>query len=89
MRLHIKLPTRVTTVTLHDMLYQLLSLKITGKPDSKNQVMNWLSQKLSDRLGKLPKRSSMNTGLSQYAVEEILEEIVQPEILKEYDNVNC
>ncbi|WP_100551053.1 hypothetical protein [Caedibacter taeniospiralis] len=89
MRLHIKLPTRLTTVTLHDMLYQLLSLKITGKPDSKNQVMNWLSQRLSDRLGKLPKRRSMNTGLSQYAVEEILEEIVQPEILKEYDNVNC
>ena len=88
MRIHIKLPQRKTMITVHDMLYHLISIHLTNHFDDKKIISKWLSNQLYQRLGNLPRRSGKSENLAKYAVEEILKEIIRPEITEKYNQLN-
>ncbi len=47
-----------------------------------------VSNQLYQRLGNLPRRSGKSENLAKYAVEEILKEIIRPEITEKYNQLN-
>lgn len=85
--IHIDLPSRTTTVTIHETLYHLISLKLTNEVDAYRRVREWLSQRCTDQLGDWPKSSGVRQNLSKYAVDIILSEVAQKELIDRYNNI--
>ena len=86
--LHIYIGERRTTVTIHPTLYALISLKLAGEIKARSIVSKWLSEQLTDQLGaNYPKRRSVNSRLSKYAVDAIATKIASPKLMKQYEDI--
>lgn len=81
MKLTIKFKSENISIELDNMIYHLASIKITGKPDSKEKITDWLSQILSERLGDFNGSAEQ---LLEYANEEILKILCDDELIKKY-----
>jgi len=81
MKITIKFKSESISIKLDDMIYHLASIKITGEPDSKEKIANWLSQTLIERLGDFNGSAEQ---LLPYANEEILKTLCSDDLIKKY-----
>lgn len=89
-RLHVKLTSRVTTITVHRTLYDLLSLKLTGELNQRKTIVNWLSKRLVEVMGDVPKRrkfEKMSYSIAHYAADIIISEIADSELISQYEHL--
>ncbi len=87
-RLHINTGTRITTVSLNETLYQLMSVKLTGELNQRSEVSRYLSKRLQDKHGcHYGKRSSVNIGISGWITDIIISDICGGELLAAYDKL--
>lgn len=81
MKLAIKFKSESISIDLDNMIYHLASIKLTGKPDSKEKIANWLSKTLSERLGDYNGSAQQ---LLAYANEEMLKTLCSDALIKKY-----
>ena len=86
--LHIHIGQRRTTVTLHPTLYALISVKLAGELNARATVSKWLSEQLTQMLGKHhPKNKGASNQLSKYAVDVIASKIASANLLKKHQDL--
>lgn len=88
-KITIKIAGRVTSITMQEILFRLLSLKLSGRTDDVRTVSKWLENRLTDHLGTSTLsigRESTISGLSAYCSMYALEEVAQADLLKIVDN---
>ncbi len=86
--LHIHIGERRTTVTLHPILFQLASLKLSGQMSAKAEVGKWLSQTLTAQLGENhPKNQGATNGLTRYATDAIISIIADAQLYAQWQTI--
>ena len=81
MKIAVKFKSETINIKLDNMIYHLASLKLTGKPENKEKLTDWLSQTLSERLGDF---NGTSEKLLEYANEEILKTLCSDALIKKY-----
>ncbi len=84
-RLHLYLIDRTTTVTIHQSLYHLLSVSLTGELNARATVMHWLSDQVNTKLGKVPKKSYGFIG--KYVTDIIISNIADHKLYAKYETL--
>ena len=77
---------RTTTITVHPTLFELLSIALTGRLDARKAVVEWLSDRITTRLGKVPKGTHGFIG--KYVTDTIVSKIADPKLWAEYEKLS-
>ncbi len=72
-----------SSITLHGIFYQLLSVALSGNLNARSAVVKWLSDKIVDQFGEAPKGTHKFIG--KYATEIVISEIAGKTPLKNYE----
>ncbi|WP_440998347.1 hypothetical protein [Cysteiniphilum litorale] len=93
-KIHIKLTDRMTSITVHETLFNLLSIKLTGTIDdkkSKSTITHFLSDHIVERMGNsVPKRDKnyrYSSKITKYANDIIISEIADKTLLDQYNQI--
>lgn len=83
-RFHIYFDSDRTTITVDEILFELLALKLKMLPDDEqahSEVRNWLQEKIELEIGTMDIRKDA----SQWARLFLIEEIANSRLMKEHD----
>lgn len=91
-KVHIKLTDRMTSITVHETLFNLLSIKLTGTiDDKKSTITRFLSDHIIERMGdSIPKKDKnyrYSSQITKYAIDIIISEIADKTLLDQYNQI--
>lgn len=93
-KVHIKLTDRMTSITVHETLFNLLSIKLIGTIDdkkSKSTITRFLSDHIIERMGdSIPKKDKnyrYSSQITKYAIDIIISEIADKTLLDQYNQI--